>query len=647
MLKKITILTLAFIGCIAMNAQTTIYQDNFETASLDGFVGSIPSEFSIYNEDGLTPVNASPYSFIDEAWKIINYEGYGKAATSTSNYVGGGQADDWLVTPQISIPSSFSNLSLFYKVAGFNANATDDYEVLISTTGNSPEDFSDAPVFSENSIGSGELLQRSISLDDFAGDDIYIAFRNTASTVNLLIIKDIEVRDISNVDVAVNNVKLDNYISTGTDQSINVEISNNGLNPITSTTVEWTDGENTYSQDFTDLNIESFSSTSVDLETPVNYSDVVRKNITITALNPNETEDGNASNNSISTTIHTIAEDVEKAVVIEEGTGTWCGFCPRGIVAMEYMYGNPEMFPNFIGIAVHNDDPMLLPEYDTGAAFSGFPGSNVDRVLKDQSVSSAAWTDYYNDRKDVVTPANINIEATYNEESRNLTATINSNFYTFFENEDALRLSLVIVEDGVSGTSAGYAQRNYYAGGSQGPLNGFENEPDPIPASDIVYDRVGKALLGGYNGEAGSVPDVINNGDSFSYVFNYTLPSDMNVEEVSVVALLIDQETGAILNASEFPVGTLGVSNVEASNNFKLYPNPASNYVNVDFSKNINSQVEMAIYSMNGELIKTRQFERLTTSDSVKINVNSLSSGAYLLSFSTDKGSFTKKLVVK
>ena len=48
-------------------------------------------------------------------------------------------------------------------------------------------------------------------------------------------------------------------------------------------------------------------------------------------------------------------------VVVEEGTATWCGFCPRGIVGVQEM---KKKYPDsFIGIAAHRDDPLEPTSY--------------------------------------------------------------------------------------------------------------------------------------------------------------------------------------------------------------------------------------------------------------------------------------------
>lgn len=70
-------------------------------------------------------------------------------------------------------------------------------------------------------------------------------------------------------------------------------------------------------------------------------------------------------------------------MLAEEATGTWCTWCPRGAVFMAKM---KEDYPDdFIGIAVHNQDPMTLTSYNTGLTnlpgFSGFPSVVVRRQI--------------------------------------------------------------------------------------------------------------------------------------------------------------------------------------------------------------------------------------------------------------------------
>lgn len=649
-MKKILLSLGMFAFTLSLSAQTPIFSEDFEGVTViapdpqSPLTGSVPAGWTVYDEDGNT-MNSN-IDYIDEAWKILQYsQENGNVAMSGSWYSPAGQSDDWIVTPQISLPNT-TGLNLLYDIKAQDPAYPDNYELLISTTGNTPSDFVNAPILAEVSPEGFET--RTFSLDTLAGQDIYIAFRNVAYDKFALVLDNVRIIELNENDVAVTNVDALNYFMINTDESVMVNIENLGSNVVSSVKIDWTDGTDAYSHEYTGLSIASFSSTEIELQTPLNYSIAVEKEITVTVSEVNTVADTDPSNNEGSVVIHTIDQPVTKKVVIEEGTGTWCGYCPRGIVAMEYFYNNPTTYPNFIGIAVHegnvSPDPMEVYDYAVGASFSGFPGSNVDRVMLDQSVSTANWNSYYNQRKDLLAPAELELNIAFDENTRAMVATVNSEYFTTFSNSN-LRLGLVVVEDGVSGSGSTWNQVNYYAGGANGPMGGFENRGDP--ATGMVYDRVGRALIGGFNGEAGSVPTTINTGDNLSYDFNYTLPSNFASQNVSIVALLIDQETGAILNAAESPISTLGIGENELSSNFKLFPNPATDQVNVTFSNKMEGKVNMNIYSLDGKVVQTKEFNIIEKGEVIQINTSNLVGGEYMISFSTPKGAYVKNLIVK
>ena len=80
------------------------------------------------------------------------------------------------------------------------------------------------------------------------------------------------------------------------------------------------------------------------------------------------------------------AQTPVKRVLVEEGTGAWCGYCPRGATTL---INTIEKYPGkVIGVAVHNNngrglagDQMTIPEeaeYST-AYMNGFPNMTIDR----------------------------------------------------------------------------------------------------------------------------------------------------------------------------------------------------------------------------------------------------------------------------
>ncbi|MCQ2277312.1 MAG: T9SS type A sorting domain-containing protein [Bacteroidales bacterium] len=82
-----------------------------------------------------------------------------------------------------------------------------------------------------------------------------------------------------------------------------------------------------------------------------------------------------------------------------------------------------------------------------------------------------------------------------------------------------------------------------------------------------------------------------------------------------------------------------GVSEFERAT--KLWPNPASNILNIEFSGEFSGDI--LLFDMTGRLLKTTEKESEITS----IDVSDLTSGVYFIHFVSQNGTFTKKFVKK
>ncbi len=440
-------------------------------------------------------------------------------------------------------------------------------------------------------------------------------------------------------DAVLTSVSLPRYGLVNSNTTLQVTVKNNGSNAITSATVNWNDGMDHSSA--ISCNIAPGASATLSHPTALSYATAVEENITVSIDLVNGNADPNMGNNNGSALFNTVSTAIEKAVVIEEGTGTWCGWCPRGAVSMDYMTST---YPDdFIGIAVHNGDPMTVTAYDNGANFSGFPGCNVDRALLDQTVSQAAFEAYYMDRTDMMVP--VGIDAMISGTGSSVTIDATATFATIFSSGD-FRIAAVITEDHVTGTSSGYNQTNYYANNANGPMGGFESLPSPVPAADMEYNHVGRALLGGYAGQSGSIASSITDGQAFSHTFNYTVPSTSNRNNMHVVVMVLDNSTGEIVNAKQFPIGEpAGVSEL-ANGNFTLYPNPANDQLNVSFDAQSESY-EMQVIDLQGRVLKTISVNGNKGQQTVAIELNGMAAGNYLLTISNGSATTTKHFSVK
>lgn len=235
----------------------------------------------------------------------------------------------------------------------------------------------------------------------------------------------------------------------------------------------------------------------------------------------------------------------KKVVLVEEGTGTWCQWCPRGDIygrTLAKDYPGDALF-----IAIHEGDPMENQEYFQASGLTGLPNGNIDRTF-------VSGLDPFNELPSdmaqqlaLIPPAAISVSTTWNDATREMTMTVTAEFAEDLDGD--YRLAAIVVEDGVTGPSPSYDQSNSYSGGGNGPMGGYEDLPSPVSASQMVYNHVGRYLAGGYMGDSGSLPPAIMDGETKEYTYNYTLPNNYNEEYVYVVGVLINASNGRVLNA--------------------------------------------------------------------------------------------------
>lgn len=472
----------------------------------------------------------------------------------------------------------------------------------------------------------------------FLAAALYFCGFSNAATFNTNEPTSQNTKKIATNDVKVVGTKLDKFLVAGAQTYIKAVVKNVGTNSISSVEINWNDGTGDHKERVVAY-ISANQQREVTHPIPTSYSDVATKNITVSITKVNDQDDSDTSNNSMVAMTSVVSEFIPKKVVFEEGTGTWCGWCPRGMVALKQVN---EEFPNDqITIAVHNGDPMASAPYNSGSAFTGFPGMHVDRELKGVDVNPNSINNYVVTRKLMASPVNLTGDFSIN--GNQLIANANAKFFINNPNTN-YKMSVVILEDGVVGSANGYRQVNYYANGAQGEMGGFESLPNPVPAAQMIYDHVGRAILGGYHGQDGSVPTALTVGSTASYTFNYTLPSDYKADKISAVLLLIDSTDGTIINGAKLTKTNLAVNDIsKIGASTKIFPNPAKSDFNIKLVDD--GMYSVKIYDMTGREVKNLG-EVKSNSKNINVPIN-LTAGKYLVNITKDGVSFTKDLLVK
>jgi hypothetical protein len=431
-----------------------------------------------------------------------------------------------------------------------------------------------------------------------------------------------------------------------------VKVVNGGSTAITSLKVDLTYNGSTSTQNVTGVNIATAGVYNVTLPSTV----LAAGSLPITAVVYNVNGgagDDNSNNDTLIEMINPIVPAPGKMVVGEEATGTWCQWCPRGAVFMDLFETKYQDF--WAGIAVHNGDPMTVTEYDAGIGtlIGGYPSALVDRLgdVDPSGMSSDFFT-----RLQTAPKATLVNGATWDAASRVLNVSVRYNFALAANGN--YKSACVLTEDGVTGTGAGWSQSNAYAGGNNGVMGGFESLPSPVPAAQMVYDHVARAIAPSFTGMTGIFPATVNAGDAHIVNYSFTLPAGWDESEIQIIGLLIDP-TGKIDNAGSVDITTAvangyetginaGIAQVLSSSKaVALAPNPAAGSSAILLNLATESDVRIELTDLNGKLITSGTYTKLSGAQSISMDLNGLSAGIYAVNILVNGTLYTEKLVVE
>ena len=405
-------------------------------------------------------------------------------------------------------------------------------------------------------------------------------------------------------------------------------------------------------QSVTGLTLASLASTVVNITTP--FTLVAGANtFTATVSNVNGLgADGDGSDDVISTTITPVTPAAGKVVVAEEGTGTWCQWCPRGAVYMDAMASKYQSY--FAGIAVHNSDPMTVTAYDAaiGALISGYPSALVDRgpVIDPSGLEAQILS------RVVVAPKAFVVNgATYNSGTRVLNVSVTTTMQSAISGN--YKLACVITEDSVTGTGSTYNQANAYSGGASGVMGGFETLANPVPASLMNYNHVARFLSPSFAGIPNAFGTSAASGAVFTYNFTFTLPAAYDANQVHIIGLFIDP-TGKIDNAGSATIAEavingyvagsgVGVNDIAQGPDAQVsvYPNPANSNSTISLNLTKESDVQVAIYAVDGSLVASKNYGKLSGGMLLPIEMSAFKAGMYFVNVTIDGKVVVEKLI--
>lgn len=288
--------------------------------------------------------------------------------------------------------------------------------------------------------------------------------------------------------------------------------------------------------------------------------------LTITKVNGETNE--LTKNTSTGTNI-TLAKALKKASVVEQFTGVTCGYCPMGHIGMSKM--RAKFGDQFVGVALHaysgmaSKDAMNTTSYpDLG--YTGAPQCVINRngtPVNPYSGSTGDIRDDFAATLEELPEVGVTTYGYWNEDSTKVTVTAN---YESLVN-GTYNTVYYLVADSLHGTTTAWKQYNYFCSqyaASTGYTKTYLETYYPDLA--FLWDKGATyeenfndvMIASSYSGSTNKADDVeLTEGQTTTGTYTMTMPTRkvlknaINKELVWVVALVIDAESGEVVNAAK------------------------------------------------------------------------------------------------
>ncbi len=586
------------------------------------FYDGIPEDFTLICYDEI-PVKSADLKKINSnmLWTVSLVDSEdGVAAVSTSHRTFDLPTDNWMITPRLTLPAE--NVCLKWTSRAIHYHLRDGYKVMVSTTGTEYEDFEEL-----YSIEEEEYLwtKHFVSLEKYAGKEVYIAFVHNSQNKFLLAIDDMFVGQPAKADFIVKNETPRFVGDVGT-----VKVQGTALNS----------GMQQEGHHFTCV----INGTEV-LEHPI-FHDSWSQGSEYPFEFDVPVQVGKATHYKVMNGEHTIVEDsvicsyFPRTLFLEKATGAWCVNCPEVISfiqKLEEEYGHQIVC---VEAHAHYGDKFEYMPYVTGMKTNSFPTIHINRDRSNPINGGSPAQNLAKLRQILSQPTVAKIEMDVNYEGGDSVQTVAK--VTFANNLDnssgKFRVGYVLIEKELQTDSM--FQINGVVSIGQGE---FYYITSPVPADLMWYTNVVRGENNAFVGVKNSLPANIEAGVEYAVASKVGIPASVyDKNNLAVVAIVMNYYTDEVLNVVEVKVPEDPTA-----------IRPVGNAGNVDDVRVVwNTGEDMQIISssqapFNVELIAMdgRQIAAWRGEGRARINPSQVAQhGIYLLRISQNGRVWTKKM---
>ena len=371
----------------------------------------------------------------------------------------------------------------------------------------------------------------------------------------------------------------------------------------------------------------------------------------------NNANDNNSNNDESDLKITAVDELVPRNDLVEIATGRGCGYCPLKDVAKDDISA---VNPNTIYVEYHNSifgaDPLdnagsklYHDDYNAGSTPSAtvnreeFPDWEINGVIMHPVEVERRFQDGY---ANVGAPVSLSISSTFTDAPPKLKSEITVEAVSDLEGD--VRVVAMLIENGIPATG-NLAQRNYDDNNPNSPLFGLGN-----PMDNYSHDNTFRLYLTPFAGVPVSTDSSLAKGETFTLEVDTLVDNiNQNTDNMEIVAFAYRNNTfntrdRSVMNALKSDLNTAVTSRTEDEGlRLGVYPNPASDIVNVNYWLESTSQIEVTLTNNLGQRVYRSSQNEVAGARTQHLHVETLPAGLYHLTIATETEQLSRKIVIQ
>jgi hypothetical protein len=127
--------------------------------------------------------------------------------------------------------------------------------------------------------------------------------------------------------------------------------------------------------------------------------------------------------------------------------------------------------------------------------------------------------------------------------------------------------------------------------------------------------------------------------------------SDLPIVSIKTKKVMITFAPNSYVNGKGFEIAyfadPVSINEIENINDLSIYPNPASDKVNVKFNTSAADNFDITMYNVTGQAVYKETLPNFMGSYHNELNINDFAQGVYLMQIKSSKGAITRKVVIQ